>query len=131
MVRLPSSVSSVAVMLSIVLLQTLPKTAAAADAQQAAAAARVLAGHVGINRGLCVVVGQDPDVVIELVESTELTVLVREPDAKRLARLQQAANEAGLEIDRLVIQSGNPRRLPYADRMIDAVFTATRCASFQ
>ena len=126
MIRPHSSFSYATVVLSVVLLQTVaPASAPATDAQQAAATARVLLGHVGINRGLCVVVGQDPGVIMELVQSTELTVLVREPDAGRRAQLQQAANEAGLNIDRLVIQAGHPRRLPYADRMIDAVITAT------
>ena len=99
-------------------------TVAAADAEQSAARAAALLKQVGINRGLCVVVGQEPGVVLELVQSSDLTVLVRESDAAQRARLQQAANEAGLGIDRLVIQAGDAKRLPYADRLIDAVITS-------
>ncbi len=97
----------------------------AADPQQAAERAAALLKQVGVNRGLCVTVGQEAEVVLELVQSSDLLVLVREPDAKARARLQQAADEAGLGIDRLVIQAGDARQLPYADRLVDAVITAT------
>ena len=97
----------------------------AADPQQAAQRAAALLKQVGVNRGLCVAVGQEAEVVLELVQSSDLLVLVREPDAKARARLQQAADEAGLGIDRLVIQAGDSKRLPYADRLVDAVITAT------
>ena len=96
-----------------------------ADPQQAAEQAAALLKQVGVNRGLCVAVGQEAEVVLELVQSSDLLVLVREPDAKARARLQQAADEAGLGIDRLVIQAGDATQLPYADRLIDAVITAT------
>ena len=99
----------------------LTSTARAADQQQAAAIAETLLKHVAVNRGLCVMIGQDPDVVMELVHASELLVLVREPDSKTRARLQQAATAAGVGIDRLVIQSGSPERIPCADRMVDAV----------
>ena len=68
----------------------------AADPQQAAQRAAALLKQVGVNRGLCVAVGQEAEVVLELVQSSDLLVLVREPDAKARARLQQAADEAGL-----------------------------------
>ena len=109
---------------ALVLIISEPKQAAAADAEEAAQRAAELLKQVRVNRGLCVVVGQDPDVILELVQSSDLTVLVREPDAATRARLQQAAVEAGLGIDRLVIQSGSVKQLPYADRLIDAVITS-------
>ena len=93
--------------------------------QEAAEQAAALLKQVGVNRGLCVAVGQELEVVLELVQSSDLLVLVREPNAKARARLQQAADEAGLGIDRLVIQAGDATQLPYADRLIDAVITAT------
>ena len=108
----------------LLILQATSSPVAAADAEQSAARATALLKQVGVNRGLCVVVGQEPGVVLELVQSSDLTVLVREPDAGRRSRLQQAANEAGLGIDRLVIQAGAASRLPYADRLIDAVITS-------
>ena len=91
---------------ALVLVTSEPPAAPAADAEQAAQRAAALLKQVGVNRGLCVIIGQDTDVILELVQSSDLTVLVREPDAKARARLQQAAVEAGLGIDRLVIQSG-------------------------
>jgi len=109
---------------ALVLVTSEPSEAGAADAEQAAERAAELLKQVRVNRGLCVVIGQDPAVILELVQSSDLTVLVREPDPAARARLQQAAVEAGLGIDRLVIQSGSVEVLPYADRLIDAVITS-------
>ena len=48
-----------------------------ADPQQAAERAAALLKQVGVNRGLCVAVGQELEVVLELVQSSDLLVLVR------------------------------------------------------
>ena len=114
----------VTLVLATLALTRLAPTARAADREQAAAIAGELLKHVGVNRGLCVVIGQDPDVVMELVHASELLVLVREPNTETRVRLQRAANEAGVGIDRLVIQQGSPERVPCADRMIDAVIAS-------
>ena len=108
------------------LVATMASPLIAADAVETAG---MLLERAGVKRGLCVVTGQDPDVVMELVQGSELLVLVREPRAKVAGQLRAAAAEAGIGIDRLVIQAGSLDRLPYADRLVDVVITADKGVS--
>ncbi len=120
----------VSTQLSLALLLALPLsplpslTAADSAAERAAATASGWLKTIGDSRGLCVVVGQDPAAILELVQSSKWTVLVREPDDQKRMALQRAADESGLGIDRLVIQSGAAAVLPYANRLIDAIVAA-------
>ena len=79
---------------------------------------RILDG-LDSSRGICVVVGGDSSLPLELARSSELLVHCRQPDALRAAKLRSLADQAGLGIDRLVVDIGPSERLPYVDRMID------------
>jgi hypothetical protein len=78
-----------------------------------------------IDRGLCAVLGCDRDLPVQIVQSTNLYLHVREPENNAVITLQRLAEEAGLGINRLVAERGNLDKLPFADNMIDVVI-ATR-----
>jgi len=80
---------------------------------------------VDIDRGLCAVLGCDSDLPVQIVQSTNLYVHVREPENNAVISLQRLAEEAGLGIDRLLAERGRLDKLPFADNMIDVVI-ATR-----
>jgi len=79
----------------------------------------------GIDRGLCAVLGCDRHLPVQIVQSTNLFVHVREPKNKAVIALQHMAEEAGLGINRLLVERGSLDKLPFADNMIDVVI-ATR-----
>ncbi len=78
-----------------------------------------------IDRGLCAVLGCDSDLPVQIVQSTNLYVHVREPENNAVISLQRLAEEAGLGIDRLLAEQGRLDKLPFADNMVDVVI-ATR-----
>ncbi len=80
--------------------------------------------EVGISRGICVVVGGEATLPVELARSSDLLVHVRQPDATVAAKTREIADQAGLGIERLAIDVGPIDRLPYADRMIDVLVAA-------
>ncbi len=89
-------------------------------AKSAKLAARVLQ-DTGARRGVCVVVGGDATLPLELARSSELLVHCRQPDAKIAAEIRSFADQAGLGIDRLAVDIGPASPLPYASRMIDVL----------
>ncbi|MCH7559251.1 MAG: PQQ-binding-like beta-propeller repeat protein, partial [Planctomycetes bacterium] len=78
-----------------------------------------------IDRGLCAVLGCDSDLPVQIVQSTNLYVHVREPENDAVISLQRLAEEAGLGINRLIAERGSIDKLPFADNMVDVVI-ATR-----
>jgi len=76
-------------------------------------------------RGLCAVLGGDRELLVNLVPSTDLLFHVLEPRNNTVAELRALAEQAGIGIDRLVIEQGRFDKLPYADNMVDIV-VATR-----
>jgi len=78
-----------------------------------------------IDRGLCAVLGCDRDLPVQIVQSTNFLVHVREPENTAVIALQRLAEEAGLGINRLLAERGSLDKLPFADNMVDVVI-ATR-----
>lgn len=74
-----------------------------------------------INRGIAAVIGADEDLVLDLARESELLVYVREPNAEAAGRLKQAAAEAGFGINRVVVEQGAAKKLPFADNMVDVL----------
>jgi outer membrane protein assembly factor BamB len=94
---------------------------AANQTDSAIGTAQAIVKQTGVRRGVCGVVtnsGQDR-LPIELARASELLVHVRCADHDSVARLQAMAEEAGLGIDRLVVEYGGADPLPYADNMLD------------
>ncbi|MFT5465761.1 MAG: hypothetical protein ACI8UO_000857 [Verrucomicrobiales bacterium] len=60
-----------------------------------------------MNRGLCAVIGGDPALPLELAKASELLVHFRDPDLAKVTALRAAANEAGLDIQRLAAEGAN------------------------
>lgn len=81
-------------------------------------AARILQ-DTDVRRGVCVVVGGDAMLPLELVRSSELLVHCRQPDRDTATQIRRLADRAGLGIDRLAVDIGPVQSLPYADRMVD------------
>ena len=85
-----------------------------------------LVQRIGVNRGLVAMVGED-DVAVDIARASELLLHVREPSGDRVRELQAKTGEAGLRIDRLVVEQGTLETLPYASNIVDAVIS-TRAA---
>jgi outer membrane protein assembly factor BamB len=94
--------------------------ALAADGDTPALAEKLIE-LAGVDRGVCAMLGSDRDLPLQVAQSSDLLVHVREPEADSAAGLRQQAEEAGLGIDRLIVEQGNLDRLPYADNMVDVV----------
>ena len=95
--------------------------ATAAGDPSAVARAEKTVELVGIDRGLCAVIGADQDLLARLVVSTKLLVHVREPNADKVAELRGLAEQIGVEIDRIVLDHESIGKLPYADNLVDVL----------
>ncbi len=73
------------------------------------------------RHGICVVVGGDAMLPLELARNSEWLVHCRQPNVRIAAEIRLLADQAGLGIDRLAVDVGPIERLPYADRMIDVL----------
>ena len=91
----------------------------AAGAVESSELATNILRDAGIKRGICVVVGGNATLPLELARSSELLIHCRQPDREIAAEIRALADRAGLGIDRLAVDIGPLDRLPYADRMID------------
>ena len=92
-----------------------------AEALNSAVTAANVLQNTGLKRGICVVVGGDSLLPVELARSSELLIHCRQPDAETAAETRKLADRAGLRIDRLAVDVGPTDSLPYADRMIDVL----------
>ena len=105
-----------------------------ADDEQASASAsgslaEELVARGGIRRGVCAVVGMNPDLALNLARGSEMLVHARMQDASAASRLRSIADDAGFGIQRLAVDHGETSRLPYADNMVDVLITAPKSAS--
>ncbi|MHC4327709.1 MAG: outer membrane protein assembly factor BamB family protein, partial [Planctomycetota bacterium] len=119
----PTFAATVVILLGI-LMSPLTTTVQAGDAR-AGALARKLVSMGGVDRGLCAVIGGPRDLPVQIAQCSNLLVHVREPDPSVVAIQRRLAEEAGLGIDRHIIEQGGLDKLPYADNMVDVVI-ATR-----
>ncbi len=85
--------------------------------------AKQLLERAELNRGLCAVAGAPNDLALEFAKASELLVHVRHPDLAVVEQLRQAADEAGLDIQRLAAEQGNLETLPYATNSVDLLVT--------
>jgi len=92
---------------------------------QSRAMAKQLVERVGRQRGICVVLGGDPDVALEIARISELLVNVRQPQGEAARDLMKRAGDAGYGIQRLAAEPGPLGNLPYADRLVDIVVAPT------
>lgn len=79
--------------------------------------------QTGVTRGIAAILGADWKLATELVHGTELLIYVREPNSDAADAFRQRLRDAGLGIDRVVIEQGTVERLPFADNMLDVVIT--------
>ncbi|MCH2373376.1 MAG: PQQ-binding-like beta-propeller repeat protein [Planctomycetes bacterium] len=80
-----------------------------------------LVEHSGMRRGLCVVVGGDADLALELTHGSEFLVHVRHADQGATAALRARADEAGFPIQRLTSDYGSLDNLPHTENTVDLV----------
>ncbi len=113
-----------AVILLVTLMSPSTGTVLAKDAG-ANTLARKLVEMGDVDRGLCAVIGGPRDLPAQIAQCSNLLVHVREPDPSAVAIQRRLAEEAGLGIDRLIIEQGSLNKLPYADNVVD-VLIATR-----
>ena len=86
--------------------------------------------QTGIDRGVCCMLGFDPDVALQLVQSNGFLLHIIDPSSETVARLRDIADRTGFDIDRVVIQQDTLSKLPYADNMID-LLVATQISDDQ
>src|SRR5262249_26300805 len=86
-----------------------------------AAAVKNRLDKVGARRGLCVVLGDQSAMAVDLARKTELTIFVQSPSEKEVSELRQKADAAGLLGTRIYVQKAVYRRLNLADDMADVI----------
>ena len=89
------------------------------SAEDSSAVVTQLLDWTDIDRGVCAVVGAHGGLALELARNSNLLVHVRDTDALAVAQLRQAADSAGLGIQRLAVEQGRTDRLPYTDNTVD------------
>ena len=77
-----------------------PTNSWAADRDQLV---KSLLEQVKVKRGVCLVLGRDGAVAIDLATESELLFAVREPDATQAGELRKLADQSGLGMQRLVV----------------------------
>ncbi len=81
-----------------------------------------LAAQIGVNRGICVVLGdRDGRLACQLARQTELVLLVQLEDAAEVEAASKAADAAGVFGTRIIVEKGSPERIGLADNLADAV----------
>jgi len=103
--------------LSVIVLSAWP----AGGADLSAEAKRLLE-KIGPGGGVCALVGSpDAAAVIRLAQAGKMLVYVQSADAKALAAIRKAADEAGLLGRRIFVSESNSKRIHLADNLADAV----------
>ncbi len=84
-----------------------------------------LPSAIGVNRGICAIVGKDAKATaLDLARQTELTIYVQTPDESAALRLRKAAENAGLLGSRIHVETGPSDRLHLAGNLADAIVVA-------
>ncbi len=103
-----------------ILMSQLTVTAFGKEANTEALAEKLI-DLVGIDRGLCAVLGGDRDLAVHIVQCSNLLVHVREPENSVVITQRRLAEEAGIGINRIVVEQGALEKLPYANDMVDVI----------
>ena len=84
--------------------------------------------RIGIEKGICVILGLPPTgrpgLVAEVARGSELLVYFQSPDADEVARVRQAAETAGLLGSRVFVDQGDWGSIHLADNLAGAVLVA-------
>jgi outer membrane protein assembly factor BamB len=107
-----------AVILSAILLSYALPLAAAPDDKAIAGAIVELSEQ---RRGLCVLIGRQGNVAIELARASELLVYLRDPRGEAVHDARTLASEAGFDIDRVCVERGPLAKIPFTDNLVDIV----------
>src|SRR5262249_10954149 len=92
---------------------TCSPTARAADVLPEVAG---LLDKIGVARGLCVVLGDDPgQTALDLARASDLIIYVQSPKPQVVAAVRRAADQAGLLGRRVWVQQGGYQELHLAD----------------
>ncbi len=103
-----------------------PKWDAPATRRAAEGAERVLR-TAGIRRGYGLLLGAGlAPLACELAERSELRIVLREPDAAKVASTRALLDAAGLYGRRIAVHHGPLQRLPYAGRLFNVVVADRR-----
>jgi SAM-dependent methyltransferase len=73
----------------------------------------------GVDRGVCCVLGFDAEAALKLVRTGDFLIHLLDPDPEVVAQVRQMADQAGLDIDRVVAEQGGLDELPQADNIVD------------
>jgi len=93
-----------------------------ADLQRRCAeAAERIAGTAGVRRGYCLLLSGPPQLARELARRTEMRIVIREPDEKKVAALRRHLDAAGLYGSRIAVHHGPLDHLPYANDLFNLV----------
>jgi hypothetical protein len=105
--------------LASVVLCGLPDAVVAAEPTGSAAAVQQVMDTSGVDRGVCCVLGFDAEAALKLVRTGDFLIHLLDPDPEVVAQVRQMADQAGLDIDRVVAEQGGLDELPQADNIVD------------
>jgi outer membrane protein assembly factor BamB len=99
-----------------------PAAGRRAHAADAADAAEKIVRAAGVRRGYGLLLGAGcAPLACELAQCTELRIVLREPDAAKVAAVRARLDAAGLYGSGIVVHHGPLDRLPYADSLFNLV----------
>ncbi len=111
--------------IGVLVMLVVPSMAAESDS---VAAIEQVVTKSGVDRGVCAVLGFDDEAALKLVRSGNFLIHIRDSDPATVARVREISEQAGLGIDRVVVEQGGLGQLPYADNTID-LLVATRVSA--
>ncbi len=111
--------TSVRLALASVVLCGVPNVVVAAAPTGSAAVVQLAMDETGVDRGVCCVLGFDVEAALKLVRAGDFLIHLLDPDPEVVAQIRQTADQAGLDIDRVVAEQGGLSQLPQADNVVD------------
>jgi outer membrane protein assembly factor BamB len=85
--------------------------------------------RIGVNRGICMLVGDAPSgFAVQLARGSQLTIYVQSANFEQVLAARQVADAAGLLGSRIFITEGGYARLHLADDIADAVIVTESAA---
>lgn len=97
-------------------------TSGLASAESPSAESRRILEKAGLQRGVCVVLGDDPaPVAVELARASDLLIYVQLPAADRVEVVRKLADQEGLLGKRVFVEQGAWSHLHLADDLADVI----------
>ena len=83
----------------------------------------------GLDDGVCCVIGADPELPVAVAQSSKFLVHALMSDRASVAPTRQLGEQAGMGLERLLVEAADLPRLPHADNVVDLIVATVGSAS--